>query len=841
MTNPLPKRKDILRSYSGLILILAFLFFFRLPISRFLDSLLVKPILSGFDNTPGTNLVMVLLAFIFSWFWWRYADTKLLFKIGFFVFIAYTLERLNPYWTFQHSSLIPTIYVWDITIIPLVIPTLKFLFETELDDPLNAINVGFAEDMCINTEAGDTFKRRTLARKLAKTISITINKQSFAIGILGEYGSGKTSFIQLIRLYLDDKTTTVIDFNPWSSENTPNIHKDFFDLLARKMFEIDPKLSGLVLDYSRKLSRLDSAAEKLIKQVGFISSLFQRKGYKEDYELINDLLKKCPKKIVVCIDDLDRLHAAEVMEILKLIRNTAGFANVFYLVAYEKGYVQEAIRTVNPSAVYSYLDKIIQLEIPLPKREGDDLLVLLKPRLKNLLSANHLSELDEVIRYGFKFQSEFAFPMVFRNSRDVIKFYNSFSITYDLLGNEVVFGNLFVLELLKFRFPLIYDRLYERPKDMLFSKPHRSTHDERYELRTIKDGEVENLMIRAGLKEQKYADNDIDLICSLVKNLFNPNISGSKDQKNSIIYPMFFERYFRYRISGKEISEKSYQDALTGGLDSLTEYIDQCVDAGMHEQINDRIFQEKTEHRSKFEFVIAALFYLGPKYVALNGVTSFDNPALLNKLWNIDGHLTRKYYNGNEQQYANFLNKLFVEAPSPYLFHNQLIFNLQKEPERLPISHSQLMVYQINYFKGLVALEGLSKDALWIMWGAREYTLIPDPNKPGSGNVVRDWKFAEDIIPLIREYVRTKDPFYFLADSIERDITDTNSSMVSKKILGIFDTPQDLQKLAEESTFIPPDIKNEYLRFFDLCATVQFSRNVPFIFTTRLKYKRNEG
>jgi len=696
---------------------------------------------------------------------------------------------------------------------------------------------GFAEDYPLETELEDSFLRRNMARKIANTIMLTDNKKSFAIGILGEYGSGKTSFMKLIELCVDRDKAAFIHFNPWSAESTPNIQKDFFDLLSRKIYEIDPKLSGLVLDYSRKLSRVDSSAETLIKRVSFLTSLFKVDGYTDDYDKINKSLRNSEKKIIICIDDLDRLYNSEVMEVLRLIRNTASFANIFYLVAYERGYIQEAIRSVNANASLTYLDKIVQLEIPLPKRENDALLKLLEQHLFLFISEVHQNEFREyIVRYGFKNQFEFAYRTVFRNSRDVVRFINTFKLSYDLLGNEVSFPHLFVLELIKFRYPLIYDMLFENRSEIFSLRPLSATHEEFYQLKTVKEGDKDELAFTAKLQELQYPPSDITLINGLLRNLFNRSINASKDSKNAIVYPQFFERYFRYRLAANEISEKKFQQALANEWLSLTSYIDECIERRAHDAITNRILQEKPQDKKRFELLVRALFYVGPKCISIKSPTSFDYKALQDKIWNYEDQLTKKYYRNNKDGYRNFLQDLFENATSPYLFQNELIYHIKKDQATLPLTNEQLIGYQVSYFQKLTESDGLTKDALWLMWATREKTF----KQIGSGYVSEDWRFEPAIIPVIITFLKTKDPFYFIADSINRNIGDENIVSIHKQILALFDRPEDLRTIVEKNAFLKDDVKSEYLDFFDQCAAVEFKQAIEFEFKTSLRKLRNE-
>ncbi|WP_407267709.1 P-loop NTPase fold protein [Tenacibaculum maritimum] len=85
----------------------------------------------------------------------------------------------------------------------------------------------------------------------------------------------------------------------------------------------------------------------------------------EEFNNLNDLLKKLNKRIVIIIDDFDRLQANEIFEILKLIRNTAGFDTFTYVVAYDKEYLVKSLKNNNIPNPEKFTEKIFLREIEL--------------------------------------------------------------------------------------------------------------------------------------------------------------------------------------------------------------------------------------------------------------------------------------------------------------------------------------------------------------------------------------------------------------------------------------------------------------------------------------------
>ena len=84
---------------------------------------------------------------------------------------------------------------------------------------------------------------------------------------------------------------------------------------------------------------------------------------------IENGLKQLDRPIVVTIDDIDRLAADEMFEVLRLIRNTAAFPNLIFIVCYDKDYVVRQIQNKGITDSELYLEKIFPLELSLPKTE----------------------------------------------------------------------------------------------------------------------------------------------------------------------------------------------------------------------------------------------------------------------------------------------------------------------------------------------------------------------------------------------------------------------------------------------------------------------------------------
>jgi predicted KAP-like P-loop ATPase len=114
-------------------------------------------------------------------------------------------------------------------------------------------------------------------------------------------------------------------------------------------------------------------------------------------------LRELGHRFIITIDDVDRLEPAEVIEILRLVRSVVDLPNVIYLLCYESGILAHSIeKAAGVKSGQSYLEKIVQLTVMVPKPEQLQLRQWFTEDLHLIASAkdeDELSRLRVVIDY----------------------------------------------------------------------------------------------------------------------------------------------------------------------------------------------------------------------------------------------------------------------------------------------------------------------------------------------------------------------------------------------------------------------------------------------------------
>ena len=818
---------------------------FQAPIANLLDWILVKNILSQVTSSLLNDLLFFLGAFLIFRFLYRRVDDKVLYSVGLATAVAYFFNRFEPTWAFTPMQIVPRISYFDLIAAALVLPSIIKLLSLAIKSTPNTpmqietSNKDFAEDIAIDTIENDSFNRSETARVIANRIQSTKNERSFAIGIIGEYGSGKTSFLNLIRYHLiqEENTPITINFNPWVYESPNDIQRAFFSLLVAKIAEHDSSLSSQILTYSRRLRENDSSLETIIKRIELVSS-FIANDKTSEFDKINERIAQLKQKVVIFIDDIDRLHPEEIIEVLRLIRNTASFANVFYLVGYDRNYVVDALKKVNEKGHSNYLDKIFQLEVPLPKTEYHTLIAVLKSKLKPILSDTHYSELEKNL-LPLHFESDFddSVKQVFRNPRDIIKFVNSLLITYELIGKEVDFKDLFFNELLKFRYPAVYDMIYEKTDIFLHLISYSYRYNEYYALATL-EGDKETLALTHHLKTNhaaEYSELDHLLINRILQKLYSEGRNHPKGiAPNAICSPAYFNLYYQNRLSQFDISEFEFNTIKQKDLGTIYKYIDSCFSKGKHKQLLTRFLKEDfLTDRLYYEKMIRAVFYIGPKYITAEDFTSFPVDEFLPKFVDISGTITQKIYKNNKEAYQKFVtNMLDSREWPPFLFQNEVIFKIkEKYLAQFPISEEKLTKIQLNYFSEMSGTShGLSEEVMWLFWGIRHKM-----KNPQTDDYFDQWTLDGEAIRILKYRLNANDATHFLKTTIERVPFQDGFYNLTKKILGeIYTSPKELRQMVEENNYTPDTIQEEYLGFLKACENVEFSKPVEYEFRTIL-------
>jgi type II secretory pathway predicted ATPase ExeA len=248
---------------------------------------------------------------------------------------------------------------------------------------------------------------RQVAQELASCIAYQSPTDGYVISIEGEWGSGKTTLVNFLADELSRVSSNppeIVRFEPWVVGDRNGMLSELMsDLSAaceKLEAEANPRKWRLrkrtqtaarkLKKYASKLGRATAPLAQLVaafdissaSAIGTIAARAADSADAIDLSTPIDRIKKelvealnqLPRKMVVIVDDLDRLEPPEVVEVLRLIRAVADFPNVIYVLSYDHKVLTGNLKAgLGIPDGASFLKKMVQVSFRVPLPEAFDL------------------------------------------------------------------------------------------------------------------------------------------------------------------------------------------------------------------------------------------------------------------------------------------------------------------------------------------------------------------------------------------------------------------------------------------------------------------------------------
>ena len=716
------------------------------------DHLLVKPFFGHISSSifSDITLISLILIYIITYVKLLRENTRIHIFLFLSVLIlppAYFYFRIKDvHYYYTTFALLPLIKYADVFILLcLGLITLKAFEWWSPKQIVNDYKDPFIADLPIRQSSEDLLNRKQFAKRIADKIQSKIDKENagaLAIGITGPWGAGKTSFANMVLENLD-KERIVVHFNPWRSSSSSKIIEDFFELLIGILSKYDPNLSRNIYRYAKTLTQIDE--NKFTKGLKGLSDYFEERNKNELYDAINRSIGTINKQIVIFIDDLDRLDKSEIIEVLRIIRNTANFNNVIYLVAYDKAYVLEAVKSFNPHNHVSFLEKIFQFEFSLPLYESVLIRKFIRELLEPKLSEEAFRQQLLIILDSRDYQAQKINDELIQTHRDAIRLSNSLLFEIKDIQDDILFYDFYLLQLLKIKYPIVYDAIiqswniffiiyHEKNKNYFrFRKESERNRDEtdiigyfdpvkknaEYKSDENQNTEIFTNYINELKQKLGYSDKDISNINMLIKELINADrvlYNMENESYKAFVHPNNFFKYFAFQLLEGEISAKDFDKARKLSFQEYEKVIDEWIHDNKYDSFLDKLYRIKVfTNQQEFENHILAFFKVGKDYVSNNRGLGFDYQYLMEILKYPADSLkvaNVKLY-PNLVTYQNFLLDLLYQAKFPAEFESNLINQIISYQYEFPLDFVKLAEINVQYFRDYLDKQGDISNTFW--------------------------------------------------------------------------------------------------------------------------------
>jgi hypothetical protein len=238
---------------------------------------------------------------------------------------------------------------------------------TESDDP-------------IDTWEEDTLGRAALVESLA--VKLLISKAP-VIALFGDFGSGKTSILNLLRKHLTGKAI-IVSFSTW----LPGSQETLTSYLMADIASESQK-QFIVPGLRRSTRRLANALGESVPLLKGLPQLFPPTTQKDDIDGLRESLVRLPRRVIVLLDELDRMEKDELNTLLKVVRGISSLPNLSFVCAAERKTLMETVRGNSDTESNTYFEKFFPVSMPVPKPDAHALQYAGIERLAKSFNARH--------------------------------------------------------------------------------------------------------------------------------------------------------------------------------------------------------------------------------------------------------------------------------------------------------------------------------------------------------------------------------------------------------------------------------------------------------------------
>lgn len=196
------------------------------------------------------------------------------------------------------------------------------------------VQVRFLSDDEIEKEHEDVLGIAQKAKDFADTVMAVAGQQGLVFGLDAPWGTGKTSFLNLAeREWARYQSTVVVKFQTLRYASEPDLSDRFVRELctAIKQRAFAPEFAPAADRYTRMLK-----GKADLSFLGFKLSLEpSAETIDELLEDIDSVLKQSKKRLIVIIEDLDRLDPKLVNNVLFTVRRTFKLSQAAYILCYD--------------------------------------------------------------------------------------------------------------------------------------------------------------------------------------------------------------------------------------------------------------------------------------------------------------------------------------------------------------------------------------------------------------------------------------------------------------------------------------------------------------------------
>jgi predicted KAP-like P-loop ATPase len=466
-------------------------------------------------------------------------------------------------------------------------------------------------DRPIREFSEDKLDRKPLILSLVKRL---ISDGAPVVALIGAYGDGKTSILYLLEEELKSQSIIVVRFKSSLPGDDLTLVSTLFNSIGkqlRRRFFVR-RLRNVLGRFARRISGL------VPKMPSSLKDIFSEPSQQDELQELTEKLGTLPvHRVVVLLDDMDRMQGSELRMLLKIIRATEDYPKLSFVCAFNKKALVDALirhqvidritlnfasageAVLSGTAVgqvaaddtragYEYLEKFFPVQVPVPKLDEGQIGKEFDARFNQFAERNGLPLLPEdTAAFDKEFYQRFWKPYFLpflTNLRKINSYFNSLNASFSLVKKEVNLIDFMCIELLRQVEPEVYEQVFRNRSlfyypewDILRWDERNIALDEVKEKKVV-DAAFDRVFRNLNEEERSFVLSFLGEMFPKVNayrgfRSFSSSVKPSEleaDKDKRIYHPDHFSTYFSLHVQEGYVSSQELDSVIAGANEKVT-------------------------------------------------------------------------------------------------------------------------------------------------------------------------------------------------------------------------------------------------------------------------------
>ena len=421
----------------------------------------------------------------------------------------------------------------------------------------------YFNDSPIERREDDRYGIHAFADALATSLLSIGKPVGTTIAVTAPWGAGKSSAVNLIRAELLDRkddTLSVFDFKCWWYRGEEAIALAFLqELNSALKSSLGDKVKGLVPEMGRHVLQAGPVLGSAVAlattsgwgalvtgSAAFAKRFFPEKpSLEKTFRKLSKTLAEQNKRVLIIIDDIDRLAPDEALGAFRLVKSIGQLPNVMYLLVFDRALAEAAVKARFPSEGPHFLEKIIQASFELPSPTPSDLHNAL---LTSFQERCGTPEEEHQVRFMNLFY-DVVVPYL-TTPRHVTRLINAITVTWPPVANNISHADYLALETLRLYEPSLFTAIRQH-RDVVTSTSRGGSRDKkRFD------------PFLAGVKEDRHERLQIALqrLFPAFEEVTYSGFRESWESERRVCLAKHFDTYFKLSLSDDTLSGREIRE-----------------------------------------------------------------------------------------------------------------------------------------------------------------------------------------------------------------------------------------------------------------------------------------